>query len=293
MIKNLKTFPIFIALIIGVFFVAGCVRRTMPIVVPPAPGFYETVQCRKSGDKITRPTVAPRMSGVQLEFTAARLGISLGRLDVAYLTDAAGHNYNVIINARAAGILRQFFSDNFHFDAHGSIRGNDMFGHTIHTTNSNSRRTRVRNYYYRAGAWIATNNGEPREIEPEVFEDAIDAITALMMLGHRISTTGNCNLSQNVFLDRSGFHVEVTDHGVESGAGHRCDIVFSNRAGRVQRDWPFAHEFARRENRTHPPRSSVYFRRVVDGGDYVPVEFRFRDTPIGSLDIRMSRFTEI
>ncbi|MCL1892523.1 MAG: DUF3108 domain-containing protein [Alphaproteobacteria bacterium] len=247
------------------------------------------------------PEEMPGKGGFRLDFTGTKGGIGIGKMNINFSEDGKG--YEIKANGRAAGLLKQFVSDRLQLYSVGEQKSGKMtvryFSNT--TIKDDKKATRKEKIHSFAGAWTYEKLGKPKEVDNKIFDQAIDPLTLLFHIGRALDETGKCNLSHNGFIDETGFSVTVTDKGKTSESGIksgkkkiseiRCDAVFANRAGKAMKDYPFEHEFAKKKAKKRPSVISIYYSKF--GGDnFIPVYIKVRETPIGDVNIKLTKFVK-
>ena len=244
--------------------------------------------------------IAPGQTGVRLEFHGTKMGATVGRTTISFSDN--GREYEIKASARPAGVLRQLFSERFQLRTTGKLNGEKMIVGYFHNTTikDDKKATKKEKIHSSEGGWKYTKYGKERKVDAKVFDGAIDPLALLFHIGRTIDRTGKCNMTQNVFMDETGFIVTVTDKGRASESGIkiakkkikeiRCDLVFKNRTGKVIKDYPFEHEFAKKSASRRANVISVYYSKL-NGNNFVPVFISVRETPIGEVKIKLSKIS--
>jgi len=239
-------------------------------------------------------------TGFTLEFEGTKLRTRIGRANIttAY---GAGNDYEIRASVRTAGILNKLFSDRIRLTSSGISQDGkmiaDIFSNATVKSGKNAE-VREKIHHLDGNVWTYTRRGNVREVDMKIYDMAMDPLVILIQVGHLITTTGNCDFKYNAFMDETGFIIESRDRGTRKESGiksggkiiteHRCDITVRNRAGKVQKDFPFDHEFARKNKNVREAKIHVYYSKM--GGDvFVPVFVRAVDTPVGNIDIKLTR----
>ena len=177
------------------------------------------------------------------------------------------------------------------------------FSDTVIRSGKKSNRDRV--YIKNSNnTWQHTVRGKPREFDAKIFENATDPMSLIFYVARVLDSGAGCNMSENSFMDRTGFLAEIIDRGQKSESGIkinkqkiteiRCDVAMRNRAGKVIKDYPFEHEFKKPKSgeKINANLVSIYYSKL--GGDtFVPVFVRIRETPIGTIDIKLVKISKI
>jgi len=235
--------------------------------------------------------------GYRLEFIGTKMGSTVGRANIGFSNN--GKEYEVKASARLAGILRQLNGDKMHLRATGKLTGEKMSVNYFYNASvaDDKKATKKEKIHSLDGAWKYSKYGKERKVDAKVFDSAIDPLTLLFHIGRTIDKTGKCNLSHNGFMDDTGFTVTVTDKGPAAESGIkvakkkikeiRCDLAFKNRAGKVIKDYPFEHEFAKKSAKKRVNVISVYYSKL-NGENFVPVFIKVRETPVGEVKIKLT-----
>jgi len=261
--------------------------------------------CHEHGEDDEDIVIGQDKTGFILDFEGITSGMRMGRASITFGRDENVQNgapYSVVANVRTSGALNRIFNDQITIQSFGTIYNDDMnvnnFSNISIRTGRNAR-VRERTHVLSDGEWTYIRHDRPRVIDTEIYNDATDPLTLIIYAGKILSETGNCNFIKNVFMDETGFIVESRDMGRRTNSRirfdgavmqkHRCDITVRNRAGRVQREFPFNHEFARRGREVPESNISIYYSKL--GGElFVPVHMTVRNAPvIGSAEVRLSR----
>jgi len=242
-------------------------------------------------------------SGIRLDFEAAKLGAVVGKIRVEFAQN--GHAYEINISARASGAVKNLGTDKLYFKSAGKIAGGkmrpDYFSDVAVKAGKNGRK-KDKVYTFDGKVWTHTLRGEAREVDSRIFAAAADPLTLMFQIARGLDAGEKCDTSANSFADRTGFRIDSLDMGARSESGikvfgskiteTRCDISLWNRAGKIAKDFPFLHEFAKKKKKVRANSISIYYSKL-GGGDYIPVFFKVRATPIGDIDIKLVKFTRL
>lgn len=248
-------------------------------------------------DDDAEPAATAGWGGYRLEFRGTKLGTTVGRATINFSDD--GQGYEIRVSARPAGVLRQIFSERIQLRATGKYRDGKMNVEQFQnvTVKDDKKQTKKEKLHAPGGPVKYTRYGKEKEIDEKIFDAAADPLTLLFHIGRTIDSTGKCNLVHNGFIDETGFSATITDKGKASETGIkvknkkiseiRCDVVLKNRAGKVMKDYPFGHEFAKKGAKVRANMISVYYSKM--GGDrFVPVLIKVRDTGIGEINVKLT-----
>ena len=279
-------------------------HKTTEIETPVAGEFMiENVELKKDiiDDDDIGPIAISGADGLHLEFVGTKLGTTVGRASISFV-DRSGE-YEIKANARATGMLNQIFHDRMQFRATGKQNGVKMTVQHFNSTTvkDDNKKTKKEKIHIFDRDWKYTKYGKDREVDAKIFDHAADPLTLLFHIGRTIDTTGKCNLEHNGFMDETGFSVIVMDKGQTKDSGitrakkkiteTRCDLVLKNRAGKVVKDYPFEHEFAKKKAKKRASVISVYYSKL-NGENYIPVFIIARETPIGEIKVKLNKISK-
>jgi len=242
-------------------------------------------------------------NGIRLDFEATKFGAVIGKIRAEFARSDAAYEINV--SARASGVVKVLGSGKLYFKSSGKIANGKMrfeYFSDISVGAGKNGKKKDKIYFIESGAWTHTARGKAREFDPKIFDGAEDPLTIMFYLAAVLDKGEKCDAVMNSFADRTGFRIDITDGGTRSESGIkvdgkkitevRCDAVLWNRAGKAQKDFPFAHEFAKKGKHPRANVISVYYSKL-GGENFVPVFIKVRATPVGDIDIKLVKFAKL
>lgn len=214
--------------------------------------------------------------------------------------------YDMSLVARTRGLLEKLVPWEGSFSSKGWTLGKNKFTPELHQSTMNWREdTEIKNYNYKKdGTFVSLEvieNGKQKEekpVEPEVYQDSTDALTAALEVLAHYNETGTCSGRSEVFDGKRRFAQEFKDQGEEfltsseynifEGKARACTVEVTPINGEwasKPRGWLSIQEQGRAKG-TMP---TVWIAQLEEGAPAVPVKIRVK-TDYGTFFIHLSEY---
>ncbi|MDR0319311.1 MAG: DUF3108 domain-containing protein [Rickettsiales bacterium] len=302
--KIFKYFPVWVVCVIalGAAFVYFRPAQEIEIAAALAPAATKDINYDLDGRVLAHHDnngeVQVARHGFALEFEGIKARARIGRVRINFMRD--GDRYETSMSVRAAGIFKSVLDEKLSLKSAGRISDGRMEAdYFLNSSVKDNGKGEEKVHDFTDGP-AYSYNGTKEEVDGKIYEQAVDPLVILILVGNAIGDAGNCNFSSNSLLDKLGFTVESSDKGDRKDSGikskgkpiveRRCDITVRNRAGKKQKAFPFDHEFAKKGKKARAAKIRVYYSDI-DGGGIVPVYIKIIETPIGDFDIRLVKIS--
>lgn len=211
----------------------------------------------------------------------------LHALRSTYQAERKDGSYDLTANAETNGFIGKIFPWSGEFESSGKLQNGDLIPAAHTSASSWKSKTTIKRLEFDNGTatkFMELEDGETEvksDFEPALVRNAADLLTATLIAFQDISDMDSCNTSVPAFDGKRKFniqfsngqdaHIHESRYSVFSGPALRCTMTVEPLEGfrdkDMERGW-FAVQNHTKERGRLP---QVWFGRLHDGGDMVPV----------------------